>query len=68
MYLPAAGLSCSMQDLECGIQTLSCAMWDLVPLPVIEPRPLPALGAQSLSHWTTGEVPGFVFFFFLFFR
>ena len=28
---------------------LSCGMWDLVPWPGIEPRPL-ALGAQSLSH------------------
>ena len=36
--------------------TLSCGMWDLVPWPGIEPR-LPAVGVQSLSHWTTGEVP-----------
>ena len=36
-------------DLCCGIQTLSCGMWDLVPWTVIEPRPL-ALGAWSLSH------------------
>ena len=32
-----------------------CSMCDLVPWPGIEPRP-PALGAWSLSHWTTGEV------------
>ena len=38
-----------MQDLSCGI-------WDLVPQSGIEPRP-PALGAQSLGHWTTREVP-----------
>ena len=31
-------------------------MWDLVPWPAIEPG-LPALGVQSLSHWTTSEVP-----------
>ena len=31
-------------------------MWDLVPRPGIEPGH-PALGAQSLSHWTTREVP-----------
>ena len=31
-------------------------MWDLVPGPGIEPVP-PALGAQSLTHWTTREVP-----------
>ena len=35
---------------------LSCCMRDLAPYPGIEPRP-PALGAQSLSHWTTREVP-----------
>ena len=34
---------------------LSCGMWDLVPGPGIEPG-LPALGTQSLSHWTTREV------------
>ena len=37
-------------------ETLSCGMWDLVPLPGMEPR-LPALGVWSLSHQTTGEVP-----------
>ena len=31
-------------------------MQDLVPWPRIEPGP-PALGAWSLSHWTTREVP-----------
>ena len=40
----------------CGMQTLSYSMWDLVPWPGIEPGS-PALGAQSLSHWTTREVP-----------
>ncbi|XP_028355588.2 GATOR complex protein NPRL3-like isoform X1 [Physeter macrocephalus] len=38
----------------------SCGMRDIVPWPGIEPSP-PALGAWSLSHWTTREVP---FFFF----
>ena len=42
IYLAASGLSCSM--------------WDLVPQPGMEPGP-PALGAQSLSLWTTREVP-----------
>ena len=37
-----------------GMWTLSCSMWDLVPWPGIEPG-TPALGAQSLSHWTTKE-------------
>ena len=32
-------------------------MWDLVPWPGIEPRPL-ALGVRSLSHWNTREVSG----------
>ena len=34
----------------------SCGMWVLMPQPGVEPE-LPALGAQSLSHWTTREVP-----------
>ena len=36
--------------------TLSFCMWNLLPRPGIEPRP-PALGAWSLSHWPTREVP-----------
>ena len=32
----------------------SCGTWD--PRPGIEPRP-PALGAQSLTRWTTREIP-----------
>ena len=32
-------------------------MWHVeLPLPGIEPMP-PAVEAQSLNHWTTGEVP-----------
>ena len=42
--------------LSCGLQTLSCNMWDLVPGPETEPRPS-ALGGWSLNHWTTREVP-----------
>ena len=37
---------------------LSCGMWDLFPSPEIELQSL-ALGAWSLSHWTTREVPRF---------
>ena len=48
--------ACGIFDLCCGRRTLSCNMWDLVPWPGIEPGPS-ALGAQSLSHWTTREVP-----------
>ena len=43
-YLAVPGLSC-------GIWTLSCGTWNLVQWPGIESRP-PALGAQSLNHWT----------------
>ena len=35
----------------------SCTMCNLVPPPGIEPG-FPALGVQSLSHWTTREVLG----------
>ena len=36
---------------------LSCGIWDLTPCRGVELAP-PALGVQSLSHWTTREVPG----------
>ena len=50
-----------------GLWTLSSGMWDLVPRPWIQPD-LPALGTQSLSHWTTREVPqsSLLLAFFLF--
>ena len=43
---------------ECGIFFFffSCGMWDLVPWPEIKPQ-YPALGAWSLSHQSTKEVP-----------
>ena len=41
---------------------LSCSAWDLVSWPGMEPGP-PALEVWSLSHWTTREVPGDVYFF-----
>ena len=42
---------------SCGIQNLSVAAWELsVVTPGTKPGP-PALGVQSLSHWTTAEVP-----------
>ena len=50
--MAAPGLNCHVRP--CGI--FSCGMWDLVPWPGIEPGP-PALGGQSLNHWTTREVP-----------
>ena len=49
IYLTALGLSCGMQDLSCG-------MWDLVPWPGIRLGP-PALEARSFRHRTTREVP-----------
>ena len=41
---------------SCGVRTLNCGIWDLVPCPGIEPG-LPALEVQNFSHWTTREVP-----------
>ena len=41
---------------RCGIPTLSCAVWDLVPWLGNEPGP-PALEARCLSHRPTREVP-----------
>ena len=43
-------------SLNCSMQALSWSLWDLVPRLEIEPG-LPVLGAWSLSHWTTREVP-----------
>ena len=43
------------QVLGAACQLFSCSTWDLVPWLGIKPRP-PALGAWSLSHWTTREV------------
>ena len=48
------GLSCRI--FSCGIQILSCCIWDLVPWSGIKPGP-PALGAWNLSHWTAKEAP-----------
>ena len=45
--------------MACG--SFSCSMWNAVPQPGIKPR-LPASGAQSLSHWTTREVPTLLYF------
>ena len=50
-FLAAPGLSCSMQDLQ---------WWhvgSIVPCPGIKLEP-PALGVQTLSPWTTRELPG----------
>ena len=42
--------------LSCRVWALWCSLWDPVPWPGAGPRP-PAFGAQSLSHWTTREIP-----------
>ena len=47
-------VACSI--FSCGMWILGCSMWDLVPWPGIE-LGAPELGAWSLSHWTTREVP-----------
>ena len=46
-----------LQVLVAAQEPFSCGMWDLVPWPGMEAGS-PALGTQSLTHWTTGEVPG----------
>ena len=59
IYLAVPSPSFGTQDLPCSMwdSFFSCDMWDLSLLPGIEPWP-PALGAWSLSHWTTREVLG----------
>ena len=42
--------------LVVACRIFSCSMWALLPWPGLRPSP-PALEAQSLSHWTTREVP-----------
>ena len=54
--LATPGLSCKLGIFSCGVWTLSCSTWDLDPCPGIKPGPS-ALGARSLSHWTTRDVP-----------
>ena len=54
--------SCRIFPVAPGLS--SCGMWNIVSWPGIEPRP-PTLGAWSLSHWTTREVPGCTAWYFL---
>ena len=61
LILVTPGLSCSMRDLfSCGMRDIyfhfSCGMRDVVPWSGIEPGPL-ELGARTLNHGTTREVP-----------
>ena len=53
--------ACEILTAACGIfswgmQALCCGLQDLVSWPGIKPGP-PALGAWSLNHWPTREVP-----------
>ena len=62
LFLFVLGLSCGVAGssvfiaafrfFSCDMWILSCGMWGLVPQSGMEPGP-PALGARSLSHWTT---------------
>ena len=56
IYPPAN--TTGLKNIYLFVLGLSCGIWELVPWPGIKPRP-PALGAQSLSHWTTREVSHF---------
>ena len=70
IYSAAPGLSCSrwapwLQHVgslvvACELLVAAC-IWDLVPRPGIKPG-LPALGAQSLIHCATREVPIYILF------
>ena len=65
---------CSMQALaeacklsSCGVQDLlPRGMWDLSS-PTRDRTCVPCVGRWILYHWTSREVPGIVFFFFLLF-
>ena len=61
-YVAARGLLVAAR----GLLVAAC-VWDLVPRPEIEPGP-PALGAQSLTHQTTREVPPQSFLNIVFFQ
>ena len=59
IYLAASGLTCSMQGSSiflASCRVFSCSMWNLGPWPGTRLGP-PHLGAWSLSHWTTRQVP-----------
>ena len=58
IYLVVLGLSCSMQDLS---------LWHVGSSSLTRARTWgpPALGVQSLSQWTTREVPSNAFYHIL---
>ena len=57
--LQASVLAPGLLDLNCCSWIFSWSRWGLVSPPGIEPM-RPALGAHSLSHWTTREVPDLI--------
>ena len=59
VFIAACGI------FRCGMRTLSCSMWDLVPWTGIDPGP-PVLQPWTLSHWTIKEVSVFHHAHFLF--
>ena len=77
LYIPALSLSSSLfwtcvyvfilatPDLTCGVWTLRCGTWDLIPRPRTEPRP-PAVEVLSLRHWATREVAPFFILCYMF--
>jgi len=59
MYIFKLINSLGCTSLSCGIQTLGWGVLNLVPR--IKPG-LPALRVQSLSHWTTREIPAILYY------
>jgi len=51
---------------SCCMWSLSCSVWDLVPWSGIKPS-RPTLEVWSLNHWTTREVPYFIYLFVYFY-
>ena len=70
LYLAVSGLSCSTQDVHCGIQTLSLwhtgsvapqhvgsySLWDLSSS-TGDWTCIPCIARRMLNHWTSREVP-----------
>ena len=48
-----------MVGLSCGTNALPCGTWNLSSPARDQTRAPPVLGAWSLSHWTTREIPPF---------
>ena len=58
IYLAVSGLSCGMQDLPSSLQHSNSSLQQIGSISLTEDRTqAPCIGSQSLSHWTTREVP-----------